>query len=53
MYKIGIDVGSTTIKAVVLNEENSIMYKTYRRHYSKIAESLEQVIKDMVVLFEQ
>ena len=50
MYKIGIDVGSTTIKAVVLNEENSIMYKTYRRHYSKIAESLEQVIKDMVVL---
>ena len=50
MFKLGIDVGSTTIKAVVLNEENAIMYKTYRRHFSKIAESLEAVIKDMKVL---
>lgn len=52
MYKVGIDVGSTTIKAVVLSEDNAIMYKTYRRHYSKIAESLENVIKDMVLLLK-
>jgi predicted CoA-substrate-specific enzyme activase len=51
-YKVGIDVGSTTVKAVVLNEENAILYKTYRRHYSKIAESLEEIIKDMVLLLK-
>ncbi len=50
VYKVGIDVGSTTIKAIVLDEENAILYKTYRRHYSKIAESLDSIIKDMVLL---
>ncbi|MGI5824967.1 MAG: acyl-CoA dehydratase activase [Bacillota bacterium] len=51
-YKVGIDVGSTTIKAVVLNENNAILYKKYQRHYSKIAESLEGIIKDMVLLLK-
>ena len=27
MYRIGFDIGSTTIKAVVLDEENHICYK--------------------------
>ena len=29
---IGIDVGSTTLKVVVLNDRNEIIYKVYRRH---------------------
>lgn len=29
---IGIDVGSTTLKVVVLNESNELIYKVYRRH---------------------
>lgn len=29
---IGIDVGSTTLKVVVLNDRNEIIYKIYRRH---------------------
>lgn len=29
---IGIDVGSTTLKVVVLNDWNEIIYKVYRRH---------------------
>lgn len=52
VYKVGIDVGSTTVKAVVLDEENAILYKVYKRHYSKIAESLEGIIKDMVLLLK-
>ena len=31
MKKIGIDLGSTTIKIVVLDEQNNILYKTYKR----------------------
>ncbi len=34
--KIGLDVGSTTIKCVVLNEDNQIIYSDYERHMSRI-----------------
>ena len=34
-YKLGIDVGSTTLKAVVLNDQDEIVYKSYERHKSK------------------
>ncbi|MGN0162005.1 MAG: BadF/BadG/BcrA/BcrD ATPase family protein, partial [Candidatus Ornithomonoglobus sp.] len=33
---MGIDVGSTTVKLVVLDENNKILYSEYRRHYSDI-----------------
>ena len=38
--KLGIDIGSTTIKFVLLNEENQIIYNSYERHFSKISEKL-------------
>ena len=34
-FYVGIDVGSTTIKIVCLNEENSIIYSIYQRHLIK------------------
>ncbi len=54
--KIGLDVGSTTIKCVVLDENKNIIYKTYERHYSKIIEKITQMlefIKSMIVKDEQ
>lgn len=36
IYKVGIDIGSTTIKCVVLDENNNILYKSYERHFSKV-----------------
>ncbi|MBR5515520.1 MAG: 2-hydroxyacyl-CoA dehydratase [Clostridia bacterium] len=36
--RIGLDVGSTTLKCVVLNENNNIIYANYERHFSKISE---------------
>jgi len=46
-YKIGIDVGSTTLKMILLNQENHIVYKTYRRHKANInpilAEELQHI----------
>ena len=32
---VGIDMGSTTVKFVILNEHNEILYKSYDRHKSK------------------
>ncbi|MBQ3404713.1 MAG: 2-hydroxyglutaryl-CoA dehydratase, partial [Oscillospiraceae bacterium] len=37
--KIGLDVGSTTIKCVVIDDNDQIIYKSYNRHYSHIVES--------------
>ena len=36
--KIGLDIGSTTIKCVVLGENDEILHKSYERHYSQITE---------------
>ena len=42
--KIGLDIGSTTIKCVVLDEEDKIIYKDYKRHLSHILEKSEEFL---------
>ncbi len=37
-YKVGIDVGSTTVKVVVLSEKDELLYRSYERHFSKVRE---------------
>lgn len=39
-YKLGIDVGSTTIKIVALDSYNKVIYNDYRRHFSDIKNTL-------------
>ncbi|MCL2589094.1 MAG: 2-hydroxyglutaryl-CoA dehydratase, partial [Oscillospiraceae bacterium] len=36
--KLGIDIGSTTVKVVLLDENNSLLYRAYARHFSKVRE---------------
>ena len=36
--RVGLDIGSTTIKCVVLNDAGQIVYSTYERHFSHILE---------------
>ncbi|QOR36725.1 2-hydroxyacyl-CoA dehydratase [Clostridium sp. 'deep sea'] len=45
---IGIDIGSTTVKLICLNDNNEIIFKRYRRHYSKIQENLIDILKDLM-----
>ncbi len=45
-YNIGIDIGSTTIKAVVLNDERRLVADSYVRHQMRIKESLAQLLSD-------
>ena len=42
--RIGVDIGSTTIKCVVLDDANNILYKSYERHYSKITEKMTDLL---------
>ena len=45
-YSLGIDVGSTTVKAVVLDESGKILFADYLRHASKVKETaLEELSK--------
>lgn len=36
--RIGIDIGSTTVKVVVLDAQNQLLFRSYERHYSKTRE---------------
>ena len=42
--KLGLDIGSTTIKCVVLDEENKLIYSTYERHYSQITDKIAEIL---------
>lgn len=47
MYNIGLDVGSTTVKLVVLKSPNgSIVYSKYKRHFSDIKSTIIGLIRD-------
>lgn len=43
-YRIGLDIGSTTIKAVVLSEDDQMVYSCYERHNARIQEKLTEVL---------
>ena len=45
--RVGIDVGSTTVKCVVLNSQNNLLYATYQRHYSDVKQATLKVLKEM------
>lgn len=47
MLKIGLDVGSTTIKCVVLDENKKIIYSDYKRHYSHIKDNIVSKLKEL------
>ena len=43
---LGIDVGSTTIKLVYLNEQLETVYARYERHFSDVRTTLERLLKE-------
>ena len=40
MLRMGIDVGSTTVKVVLLDEHDNYLYKKYIRHYANILDTV-------------
>lgn len=47
MIKLGLDIGSTTVKCVVLDGDNNIIYTEYKRHFSKISESVLEMLENL------
>lgn len=46
MYNLGLDVGSTTVKLVILNAANKIVYSRYKRHFSDIKSTIIGLIRE-------
>jgi predicted CoA-substrate-specific enzyme activase len=44
-YKLGIDAGSTTVKLVLLNPSNQLVYGVYERHFTDIRKTLLEMVK--------
>ncbi|MBQ7040150.1 MAG: 2-hydroxyglutaryl-CoA dehydratase, partial [Clostridia bacterium] len=50
-YSLGIDIGSTTTKLVLL-EENKIVYEKYKRHFSKVRETTCEMLSEIKGLLD-
>lgn len=45
-YIAGIDIGSTTVKLVVMNDERELLFADYRRHYAHTQDTLKDLLID-------
>ena len=49
MLRMGIDVGSTTVKVVLLDEHDNYLYKKYIRHYANILDTVYTLLQEAQV----
>lgn len=47
MKRVGLDIGSTTVKAAVLGEDGELLYNQYRRHFSDIRKTVCDIISEV------
>ena len=47
LYHVGLDVGSTTVKIVVMNEYLDVLYTSYARHFSDTKNTVCNVLEDL------
>ncbi|MCE5201520.1 MAG: acyl-CoA dehydratase activase [Synergistaceae bacterium] len=47
LLHVGLDIGSTTAKAVVLDGEDSLIYSRYRRHFSDICTTVGELMREI------
>ena len=40
LYTLGIDIGSTTVKIAILNNEHEVLFSDYERHVANIQETV-------------
>lgn len=43
-YRLGIDIGSTTVKVAVIDNENNILFSDYERHFADIRNTLKGLL---------
>ena len=47
-YKLGIDIGSTTVKVAILDDNFNIIFSDYERHFANIQETLQSLLEKAV-----
>ena len=52
ILRVGLDVGSTTVKIVILDEKDNILYSKYQRHYSDIRKTIYDVLTEAFSKYE-
>ena len=51
ILRVGLDVGSTTVKIVILSESGDILYSKYQRHYSDIRKTIYDMLSEALTQF--
>ena len=51
LYDIGVDIGSTTVKMVVMNKDKDVLYSEYRRHFSDTKKTVITLFKEVLDKF--
>ncbi len=46
LHKLGIDIGSTTVKIAVLDQEDNLLFADYERHFANIQETLTALLQE-------
>ena len=44
LYKLGIDIGSTTVKIAILDDKDNLIFSDYKRHFANIQETLSDLL---------
>ncbi|MCD8046660.1 MAG: acyl-CoA dehydratase activase-related protein, partial [Clostridiales bacterium] len=44
LHKLGIDIGSTTVKIAILDQEDTLLFSDYERHFANIRETLSDLL---------
>ncbi len=47
MKRVGLDIGSTTVKAAVLGENGELLFSRYQRHFSDIRKTVSDIISQV------
>ncbi|MBQ2282983.1 MAG: 2-hydroxyacyl-CoA dehydratase [Agathobacter sp.] len=45
LHKLGIDIGSTTVKVAVLDDKDNLLFSDYERHFANIRETLSDLVQ--------
>ena len=48
---VGLDVGSTTVKIIVMNEEKEVIYSNYQRHFSDTKNTVCMVLENLLKMY--
>ncbi|MDL2272563.1 2-hydroxyacyl-CoA dehydratase [Desulfovibrio sp. OttesenSCG-928-I05] len=50
---VGLDIGSTTVKGVILDTEGKLLFSRYQRHYSEVRATLAALLAEMLEQFPE